>query len=106
MSVIDLDKVDGIGVDKKQSKIALMIADYLEWKDEYNHLKILQEKINSYISFIESKQVYEIYPKYSNIRNFIFDFRFKYKITVNCKLFLINIEKQLKEMNIEFLIKE
>lgn len=106
MTVVDLDKVDGIGISKNNDKIALMISDHLDWTDEYKHLKILQDKINSYVIFIESKQVYQLYPESKNIKKFIFDFRFKKNITNNCRLLLENIEKQLQPLNIEFKIKE
>lgn len=106
MTVADLDKVDGLGISKNNDKIALMIADHLDWQDEYYHLKLLQDKINAYITFIESKQVYALYPESKEITEFVFDFRFKERLTDNCKAFLKTVEQQLQPLNIEFEIKE
>ena len=49
MSVLDFEKVDGIAYDEKNKCVRLLIADHLEWDDEYDHLVVLQEKINAYI---------------------------------------------------------
>lgn len=62
MSVDNIDKIDLIGTEKEKGFVSLLIADHLDWSDEELHLSILQDKINSYISFIESGQVYEDYP--------------------------------------------
>ncbi|MFR3037866.1 MAG: DUF6572 domain-containing protein [Agathobacter rectalis] len=45
----------------------------MDWRDEYQHLVMLQEKINVYITFLEQKQYEDIYKerKYNiwNYRN-------------------------------------
>jgi hypothetical protein len=44
--------------------ISLAISDHLAWGENTNdHLYKLQEKINSYIEFIESGQMEESFPK-------------------------------------------
>lgn len=62
MSVEQLDKVDFIGVDKVSGKIILTIADGLDWHDERSHLVALQDKINTYVAFIESGELHAVYP--------------------------------------------
>ena len=62
MSVVDKDKVDGIALTEDKI-IKLLITDHLSWEKEYEHLLILQEKINSYLAFCESDQYREIYPE-------------------------------------------
>ncbi|MBC6110685.1 DUF6572 domain-containing protein [Pedobacter fastidiosus] len=62
MSVIQVDKIDFIGIDGKTKKVALTISDHLDWDDEYYHLSVLQEKINAYLRFIESGEIYDVYP--------------------------------------------
>lgn len=52
MSIEETEVIDFIGIDKEQGEVSLTISDHLEWDD--NHLFILQKKLNSYISFIES----------------------------------------------------
>ncbi len=102
MSVLEKNKIDGIGISKDANKVALMITDHLNWENEIEHLTLLQEKINAYISFIESEQVYDVYPELSQIDGFILDIRFKYAPTENC-IQLVNIfETKLKDLKIEF----
>jgi hypothetical protein len=61
MSVEQTDKVDFIGVDDATGDVALGISDHLEWADE-DHLRILQDKINAYLRFVESGEILESYP--------------------------------------------
>ncbi len=59
MSIEDLQVVDFIGTASDEA-VVLTISDHLEW-DKEHHLK-LQEKLNTYLSFIESGEIYESYP--------------------------------------------
>lgn len=61
MSVEDKNKIDSISTNK-EDVVVLTISDHLEWDDSNEHLLILQEKINSYMDFLESGQIYENYP--------------------------------------------
>lgn len=101
MSVIDKDKVDGIGISKDHTKVILMISDHISWEKEYDHLLILQDKINAYVNFIESGQARNMYPDIDVYTIMIY---FKYEITLNVKEFLTAINKQLKGIgiNIDF----
>jgi len=56
------NEVDSIGIDNETDHVILSIIDDLDWKDEEKHLISLQEKINNYLSFIESGEIYNIYP--------------------------------------------
>ena len=59
MSIEDLETVDFIGIENNE-KVVLTISDHLEWDQE--HLLLLQEKLNLYLSFIESGEIFESYP--------------------------------------------
>jgi len=61
MSVEEKNKIDIITTNK-EGILVLTISDHLEWDDENEHLLILQDKINSYVDFIESGQMAESYP--------------------------------------------
>ncbi|MNR01848.1 hypothetical protein D3C85_1176710 [compost metagenome] len=61
MSVEEKNKIDIITTNK-QGILVLTISDHLEWGSDNEHLVILQEKINSYLDFIESGQIAESYP--------------------------------------------
>ena len=36
------------------------MTDHLDWKDPQAHLLLIQEKLNAYIAFVESGQIYEM----------------------------------------------
>ncbi|WP_368043743.1 DUF6572 domain-containing protein [Vibrio antiquarius] len=59
-----LDKVDIIEHDEE--KVTLVISDHLGWDDQNEKLLLLQEKLNLYLSFIESGEVFEQYPLAKN----------------------------------------
>ena len=65
MSVEQIDKVDFISTTEK-GIIKLTISDHLEWDSKNEHLLILQNKINAYLNFIESGQIFEEYPSSVN----------------------------------------
>lgn len=73
MSIEDQDSVDVIGVNES-GIVVLTISDHLKWDDD--HLYLLQEKINTYLAFIESGEVYETYPNSKGK---------EFKINVVCK---------------------
>lgn len=60
MSVDNPEVVDAVGVDEEQN-VVLTIFDHLEWELE-DHLIILQDKINSYLGFVEAGELVEKYP--------------------------------------------
>lgn len=59
MSVVDRNVIDFWHVD--DDKITLCISDHIPWDDEIinAHLVILQDKINDYLDYITSGQIYE-----------------------------------------------
>ena len=59
MSVEETDCIDIIRHDIAHEKIILDITDHLEWDDENGHLLKLQDKLNVYLRFLKSGEVYE-----------------------------------------------
>jgi len=63
MSILDTNVVDVIGIDAPNGIARLGISDHLRWdEDGHNHLVLLQDKINTYLVYLESGQVYENNP--------------------------------------------
>ena len=62
MSLDNLHAVDAISTDKLGTTITLTIFDALDWGEEGKHLLALQNKLNTYFSFIQSGQILESYP--------------------------------------------
>ena len=63
MTIEQTNIIDVTGI-SKEGEIVLTISDHLEWSDcdSSDHLNMLQDKINTYLSFIESGQIEEEYP--------------------------------------------
>ena len=60
MSVDQTGVVDAIGVDDSSGDVVLTITDHLEWGNN-EHLLLLQEKLNTYLSFVESGEILNTY---------------------------------------------
>ncbi len=61
MSIEDIQVIDIISTDLKDGSVTLVATDHLEWGSG-EHLLTIQEKLNCYLSYIESGEVYESYP--------------------------------------------
>jgi len=62
MSVVDTDSIDAIGLDKEVKRVFLTIIDPLLWDNDNVHLFTLQEKINTYLHFVESGELNKALP--------------------------------------------
>jgi len=78
MTIEQTKVVDAIGVEIQTGRVVLTIADHLPWSDEAGHLALLQAKLNSYLAFLESGEVFESYPD-SKGRQFRIDVVFQHK---------------------------
>jgi hypothetical protein len=65
MSVEDLDKVDFVITGGLPSgEVCLVVSDHLDWAEQQGyHLLTLQEKLNTYLAFLETGQIYTEFPK-------------------------------------------
>jgi len=100
MSIEDINKVDGIAVSEDGKELFLLITDHMSWKNEYEHLIKLQDKVNSYISYLESEQYKELYPD-KQFLAYCIEIHFKYSITENCSKFIQVVNNQLSESSIK-----
>jgi len=99
MSVQDKDSVDGIAYDAEKKALVLLISDHIDWSDEYTHLCTLQEKINKYIHFCESKQYLSIFDK-ETITSAIIDIHFLFEPSNKAFEFLQVVQDQIGQMGI------
>ena len=58
MSVEEPAKIDFAAFDPKAGEVRLIISDHLDWTEEGEHLLLLQSKLNSYLAFVESGEIY------------------------------------------------
>lgn len=100
MSVEDKNKIDAISTNKENT-IVLTISDHLEWNDNNGHLVVLQDKVNSYLDFLESGQVYESYPSAKDKRIMI-QIVFKFLPNKKGEEFIGKIEEIIKTNGYDF----
>ena len=100
MSIEQSDKIDFISI-TKSGKVQLTISDHLEWNNEEMHLLILQKKINAYLDFIQSEQIFEDYPNAKN-RELKISVSMKYEPTENSLQTLENFKNFISEQGLEF----
>jgi hypothetical protein len=63
MSIDQTDTIDLATVDKATGDLWLTISDHLPWDgNDGNHLLLLQNKLNAYLRFIESGEVFKKVP--------------------------------------------
>jgi hypothetical protein len=61
MAADNLDVVDIITVAPNGS-VVLTVSDHLDWIDSVAHQSMLQAKINRYLAFVESGEIFTSYP--------------------------------------------
>lgn len=90
MSINQTNTIDIIGT-APQGTVVLTISDHYSW-DETWHLELLQDKINAYLQFIESGQIFEDYPNAVG-RTIVIEAVMKYQPSFEAILFLEKAEK-------------
>ena len=99
MSVLDKETIDAVAITPDGVGIKLLISDHLAWTDEYEHLLMLQEKINVYIMFLENGQYKDIY-KNVDFKYGVIEIHFMYEPTDKTKQFLQTVQNQISEIGI------
>lgn len=101
MGLIDKSKIDIISYNESDNLVTLSIIDALEWDSINEHLYLLQEKINVYLSFIESGEIYSSYEQ-ANGSYFEIKVYFKNDIPKSCYHFLEQISNIIKDAGFKF----
>jgi hypothetical protein len=97
MTVEDIDKIDRLGIDRKTGDMRLLISDHLDWNEnEGEHLLVLQQKLNNYLEFVESGQLYTKYPRAAG-KKIIFYVMAKYPLSDEASKFYRLAEKAIQE---------
>ena len=94
VSKLKPSELDSIGV--VDSHLELLLVDLIGWEEEIEavHLEILQEKINNYIHFLESKQYVERYG--DNFDQKVIHITFQYSPSDNGLALLAAVQKVLQ----------
>lgn len=63
MTISETSMVDFAVLDPDTNELILVISDDLDWTGEaHEHLRLLQEKLNAYLRFSESGEIYREVP--------------------------------------------
>ena len=96
-------ELDAIGT--VDNYLELLLVDSLEWQEEIEavHLEILQEKMNNYIHFLESKQYVERYG--DNFDKKVIHITFQYSPSDNGLAFLAAAQKVLQNTDMSLKVE-
>jgi hypothetical protein len=103
MSVDDLTTIDcmGIPIDAPH-EVNLGISDHLDWDVSFDeHLYMLQAKINAYLGFIESGEIYQSFPPATQTTKKVIEVFFKNEPPSHANPFLNHVSDCLKKLSIE-----
>ena len=94
VSELEPSELDAIGI--VDNHLELLLVDPVGWQEEIEvvHLEILQEKINNYIYFLESKQYVERYG--DSFDKKVIHITFQYAPSDNGLAFLAAVQKVLQ----------
>jgi len=81
------NEIDAIGIDIITGVCTLAIIDNVDWFKEEEHLLLLQEKMNSYLRFIESGEIYSAYEP-ANGKQIEIKIYFAYAFPASCQEFI------------------
>jgi hypothetical protein len=99
MSMDQENVVDMMGIDRESRAVHLTVADDLEWSQE--HLMRLQDKLDFYLAFIESGEIFVRYPDAGN-RDIKINVLMKFRPTEDALLFLQQATRIIEEAGILF----
>lgn len=104
MSIDQTNVIDFISTDRQTGNVILTISDHWDWSDSNNHIFQLQEKINNYIRFIESGEIYEAYPT-AKAKELTIQIINQYEIPLIATEFIKSLESILKTIGIKLITK-
>ena len=99
MSINQTGTIDIISANP-EGNIVLTISDHHSWEETW-HFQLLEDKINAYLQFIESGQIFEEYPN-SIGKKLVIETAMKYKPTSEALSFLEKIKDIVEGAGIEF----
>lgn len=98
MAITDKDVVDSVAY---EDELLLQMCDHLDFKREFEkeHMLMLQDKINAYIWYIDSKQ-YQITYFGRDFKQFFIKIFFMFEPSDLCKKFIAHVNSRLSNSNI------
>lgn len=98
MTIDQTNVVDSIGLGPEKEEVQLIITDHRAWagrdREDMEHMYLLQEKINTYLRFIESGEIYTAYPQ-ARGRASVIRIIAKYNMSEGAREFFNTVQKTL-----------
>jgi hypothetical protein len=65
MTIEQVDIIDWLGIDTQTNKLHVTTIDHIDWDGENDdeHLRLLQAKLNSCLTFVENAEHLEVMPE-------------------------------------------
>ena len=105
MSIEQKNTIDIIAADKDSAEVRLFITDHLPWDESApDHLLMLQDKINTYLSYIESGEILERYP-FANEKSIIIQVLGKFQLNPIVERFYKSAAEQIKAAGFELMFE-
>lgn len=101
MTIEQSDVIDFLAKEDGGEKVVLYISDHLPWDTKDEKLLLLQEKINKYLAFLESGEIYTNLPDVKH-GNFKITAIHKYRPTDEGYRFLEAAQRVIEEAGFEF----
>lgn len=105
MAIDDIDKVDMIALNEDEA--VMIITDHLPWGEDLKddeHMYLMQEKINSYLRFYESGEIYQAQPKTKD-KKVIISLVSKYQPNEKGQWFIDQIQPIIESSGLQFRIE-
>ena len=93
--------IDVFSTHKDGEHVILTISDHLEWDAGNHHILVLQEKLNDYMSFIASGELYEKYPQAKD-KNIGIQVVCKFEPDGNGLRFMESARQKIEETGVQF----
>lgn len=107
MAITDKDVIDSVAYDNDQ--LILQLYDHLDFDGEFekDHLIMLQDKLNTYIWYIDSKQYKDTYPQ-NDFAQFVIKIFFMFEPSDLCIRFISHVNDRLSETGIiiEYVVEQ
>src|SRR5262249_15805465 len=98
---VDQPKVIDIVSKDDESGFVLTICDHLDWNNTREHLTILQDKINTYLAFLESGEINEKYPDAKG-HSIQIEVMFNYRPSPEAHSFLVKVRSIIEDAGFTF----
>ncbi len=106
MAITEKDVVDSVAY--KDDFLLLQLYDHLDFEGEFekDHMMMLQDKLNTYIWYIDSKQYRETYPG-KEFSEYLIKIFFVFEPSELCKKYITHVNKRLSDtmIKIEYIVE-